>query len=91
MWPQSGVSPLLGEARRILTTCRHLSHDIAGYDELITPFRSATAKTWSLVTGVDAGNYSWGIDGCALACMTLPLVDVARSMARLACPETLPL
>ena len=79
-----------GKHAGFLTTCRHLSHDIAGYDEFDHPIQIRYREDLSLVTGVDAGNYSWGIDGCALPAPALPLVDVAKSMARLACPETLP-
>ncbi len=79
-----------GKHAGFLTTCRHLSHNIKEYDEFDHPSQVRYRQDLSLLTGTDADNYSWGIDGCALPAPALPMVDVARAMARLACPETLP-
>ncbi len=79
-----------GKHAGFLTTCRHLSHDITGYDEFDHPSQIRYREDLSLTTGVDAGSYSWAIDGCALPAPALPMVDVARAMARLASPATLP-
>ncbi len=79
-----------GKHAGFLTTCRHLSYDMRGYDAFDHPSQVRYRDDLSLVTGVDSGNYSWGIDGCALPAPALPMIDVARAMARLASPEKLP-
>ena len=50
-----------GKHAGFLTTCRHLSHDITGYDEFDHPIQIRYREDLSLVTGVDAGSYSWGM------------------------------
>jgi len=78
-----------GKHAGFLTTCRHLSYDIEGYDAFDHPNQIQYRENLSSLTGKDADTYAWGIDGCALPAPALPMNDVARAMAKLADPSSL--
>lgn len=79
-----------GKHAGFLTTCRHLSYDIEGYDAFDHPSQKQYRENLCSLTGMDANGYNWGIDGCALPAPALPMNDVAHAMAKLSDPQGLP-
>ena len=71
-----------GKHTGFLTLCRHLAVDPSGYDTLAHPSQQRYLDDLSLFARLDARDLVWGIDGCTLPAPVMPLVAMARAMAR---------
>jgi L-asparaginase II len=84
-----------GSARRVyhncsgkhcgfLTVSRHHAWPIEGYNELQHPSQQLYLEALSELAACDASRFAFGVDGCTLPAVALPLSTMARAMARFA-------
>jgi L-asparaginase II len=77
-----------GKHTGFLTLARHLGAPVKGYVGIGHPVQQAVARTLRDLAGLE-GDIPWGVDGCTAPNFALPLVALARAMARFAAPEGL--
>jgi L-asparaginase II len=93
---RSGLAPTpahnncSGKHAGFLTTIRHLGEPTRGYIAQDHPAQRRIAAVIAAMTGTDAAHAAYGIDGCGIPTIALPLKDWAMGMARLADRATLP-
>jgi L-asparaginase II len=78
-----------GKHTGFLTLARHWNIATAGYERHDHPVQQAVAKTLGELAGI-AGEFPWGVDGCAAPNFALPLGAFARALAQFADPAGLP-
>lgn len=79
-----------GKHTGFLTLALHLKVPLAGYVELGHPVQRAVRQALCQCCGVAETALGVGVDGCCAPNYALPLAALARGMAALAAPETLP-
>ncbi len=78
-----------GKHAAMLTTALHLGEDPRGYAASAHPVQRRVARALADMAGCRIDDEAAGVDGCSLPTYALPLVGVARAMARLAAPRGL--
>lgn len=79
-----------GKHAGMLTTARHLGEPTRCYVGHEHPVQRRIAATLGEMAGIDLAQAPWGVDGCAIPTIGIPLAALARSMARIAVPDRLP-
>ena len=77
-----------GKHTGFLTVARHWDIATKGYEHHDHPVQRAIAAALGELSGI-ARELPWGVDGCAAPNFALPLSAFARTLARLAAPQTL--
>ncbi len=78
-----------GKHAAMLATCRHLGEPTHGYTTVEHPCQMRVRDAIAEMTGADLAATDPGLDGCSLPTYPLPLVALARAMARIADPAGL--
>ena len=78
-----------GKHTGFLSVARHWDIGTHGYEKHDHPVQRAVAKALGELTGI-AGEFPWGIDGCAAPNFAVPLAAQARAFALFAAPDSLP-
>jgi len=78
-----------GKHSGFLTVARHWDIATDGYERHDHPVQRAIAKALSELTEI-AGEFPWGVDGCAAPNFAVPLDAQARAFAKFAAPDSLP-
>jgi L-asparaginase II len=73
-----------GKHAGMIATCAHLRHDVPGYWRADHPLQLEIRAILAELGGVPAGSIRRAVDGCGVPAWFLPLVAVARAVARLA-------
>ncbi len=79
-----------GKHAGFLTTALHLEMPVQDFHLVDHPLQQLSLDSLSDLTGVNLRQYPMGIDGCGLPAPTMPLVNLARAVARFAKPSDLP-
>lgn len=79
-----------GKHAGFLTLARHLGVDPAGYEKPGHPVQQRVLGVFEEMCGLDLGGAVRGIDGCGVPTWAMPLANIARGMARVAAPASLP-
>ena len=69
-----------------LATAVHLGEPTRGYVAYDHPVQRRVSRTLAELYGLDVERLPWGIDGCGIPTLAVPLEALARGMARLADP-----
>jgi len=69
-----------GKHSAIITVCKHLGEDPAGYDKYEHSAQKRLRKILSEVTRVDHSKTAYGIDGCGIPTYAVPLQSLALGM-----------
>ncbi len=76
-----------GKHAGMLTLCKHMGWDTAGYLEYTHPVQVEILKVIEKLTGVPAPDIDVTMDNCSVPTFYLALNDLAKGMARLTSPE----
>lgn len=76
-----------GKHAGFLTTALHLREPLTGYAGPVHPVQLRVRRVLSHMGGVELPEDARGVDGCGVPTVAMPLVALARAMARLAAPE----
>lgn len=76
-----------GKHTGMLATCLHLGLPTAGYSKPEHPLQQRILEIYAETTGTPAAAMPLGIDGCSLPAAAMPLIGLARAMARFATPD----
>ncbi|MBX6366599.1 MAG: asparaginase [Rhodospirillales bacterium] len=79
-----------GKHSGFLTTAVHKGERTRGYIDYEHPVQRRVTDALSEMCGIDAPRAPWGIDGCGIPTIALPLRAIARGMARMADTTGLP-
>ena len=79
-----------GKHAGMLTTARHMGEPPAGYIRYEHPVQQRILGVLEQMTGHDLSRAPWGIDGCGIPTIGIPLGGIAYAMARIADPSGLP-
>jgi L-asparaginase II len=79
-----------GKHTGMLATARHKGEPTAGYIRFDHPVQQRIMGVLEQMTAQDLSNAPWGVDGCGIPTIAIPLGSLALSMARLADPQDLP-
>ena len=79
-----------GKHAGMLTTARHLGEPTRHYVGHEHPVQRRIAAILGEMAGLDLTRAPWGVDGCAIPTIGIPLSALAASMARLAVADRLP-
>lgn len=79
-----------GKHAGFLTTARHKGEPTKGYVRFDHPVQQRILGVMEQMTGQDLSRAPWGIDGCSIPTIGIPLGAVAYAMARIADPSDLP-
>ena len=71
------------------TTAAHLAEPIRGYVGYDHPVQRRVSRTVAALCGLAAEALPWGVDGCGIPTLAMPLRALAAGMARLADPSQL--
>lgn len=88
--PTAAVNNCSGKHSGFLTLARHLGGPTRGYINYDHPVQQRVNRIISEMTGVDLFKAPWGVDGCGIPTIAIPLKNLALGMARLADPTGLP-
>ena len=72
-----------------LTTALHKREPIKGYTRFDHPVQQRVMGVLEQMTGLDLSAAPWGVDGCSIPTIGIPLGAVAYAMARIANPKDL--
>ncbi len=78
-----------GKHAGFLTLAKFLNSEVKGYSTLGSPLQSQVMQTAAEVLGIEWQSSPKGMDGCSIPMMGMPLIVLARGMARLADPRDL--
>lgn len=78
-----------GKHAGMLTTAKHLGEPTVGYIRPDHPVQQRLRRLLAELGGVDLAAAPHGVDGCGIPVMAMPVMALARAMARLADPEGL--
>ena len=87
--PSALTNNCSGKHAGFLTTAQHLGEATAGYIELDHAVQRRVIETLADMARCDLAAAPVGTDGCGIPTIAMPIVAVARAMARLAAPENL--
>lgn len=79
-----------GKHAAMLTTARHKGEPVKGYVRYDHPVQQRVLGVLEQMTGQDLSHAPWGIDGCSIPTVAIPLGAIAFAMARIANPAELP-
>jgi L-asparaginase II len=79
-----------GKHAGFLTTARHRGEPLKGYVRYEHPVQQRILGVLEQMTAQDLSRAPWGIDGCAIPTIGIPLGALAYAMARIADPQDLP-
>lgn len=79
-----------GKHSAIITTCKHLGEDPAGYDKYEHNAQKRLRKVLTETMKVDHSKVSYGIDGCGIPTYAVPLQAIATGMATFINPKEAP-
>ncbi|MBB6253552.1 asparaginase [Nitrospirillum iridis] len=79
-----------GKHTGFLAVAKHKGEKLAGYVRYQHPVQQRILGVIEQVTGQDLSRAPWGVDGCSIPTIGLPLGALALGMARLADPDGLP-
>lgn len=79
-----------GKHSGMLSTARHLGEPLRGYVRREHPVQQRIIGAMEQMAGIPLGEAPWGIDGCGIPTIALPLGNLAYAMARIANPADLP-
>lgn len=79
-----------GKHAGFLTTARHKGEPTRGYVRFDHPVQQRVLGVLEQMTGQDLSLAPWGVDGCAIPTIGIPLGAIAYAMARIADPRDLP-
>ncbi len=79
-----------GKHAGFLTTARHKGEPTKGYVRWEHPVQQRILGVLEQMTGQDLSRAPWGVDGCAMPTIGVPLGAIAYAMARIADPQDLP-
>lgn len=79
-----------GKHLGFLTTARHKGEPTRGYVRFDHPVQQRVLGVLEQMTGQDLSAAPWGVDGCAIPTIGIPLEALAYGMARIADPHDLP-
>ncbi|XKH34208.1 asparaginase [Azospirillum doebereinerae] len=79
-----------GKHAGFLTTARHRGEPTRGYVRFDHPVQQRILGVMEQMTGQDLSRAPWGIDGCSIPTVGVPLGAIAYAMARIADPVDLP-
>ncbi|HYB11646.1 MAG TPA: asparaginase [Alphaproteobacteria bacterium] len=82
--PTAAHNNCSGKHSGMLSASRHMGEATKGYIKLDHPAQRRWMKTVGELCGVDLGRAPMGIDGCSIPTVAIPIVAMARGMARLA-------
>lgn len=78
-----------GKHTGFLATAAHLGEPTRGYVGYDHPVQRRVSRTLAELCGVEVERLPWGVDGCGIPTLALPLDALARGMAQLADPSRL--
>ncbi|MBT5296924.1 MAG: asparaginase [Rhodospirillaceae bacterium] len=87
--PDAAFNNCSGKHSGFLTTAVHLGEATQGYIDDDHPVQARLAAILSDLGGVDLSGSARGHDGCGIPVIGMPLVAMARALARMADPEGL--
>ena len=79
-----------GKHSGFLTVAKHLGHPTKRYIDYGHPVQQRVIGIMEQMTGLDLADAPWGIDGCGIPTIAIPLGNLALAMARLADPRDQP-
>ncbi|PWC36649.1 asparaginase [Azospirillum sp. TSO35-2] len=79
-----------GKHTGFLTTAKHKGERLRGYVRYEHPVQQRILGVMEQMTGQDLFGAPWGVDGCAIPTVGVPLGAIAYAMARIADPVDLP-
>jgi len=79
-----------GKHSGFLSTAVHLGEPTRGYTGYDHPVQQRLRAVQTQMMGVDLSSAPWGVDGCSIPTVGVPLRALALGMARLADPSGLP-
>jgi L-asparaginase II len=79
-----------GKHAAMLTTARHHGETLAGYTGYDHPVQRRVTAALGEMAGLDLQGAPWGVDGCSIPTIGVPLERLALAMARVARPDGLP-
>ena len=79
-----------GKHAGFLTTALHKGEPIKGYVRFDHPVQQRVLGVMEQMTGQDLSQAPWGVDGCAIPTVGIPLGAIAYAMARIGAPKDLP-
>lgn len=79
-----------GKHAGFLTTARHKGEPTKGYVRWEHPVQQRILGVLEQMTGQDLSQAPWGVDGCSIPTIGIPLGAIAYAMARIADPRDLP-
>lgn len=79
-----------GKHAGFLTTALHLEMPLEDFHLVDHPLQQLSLDGLCELAGIDLRQYPMGIDGCGFPALTMPMVDLARAVARFAKPVDLP-
>lgn len=79
-----------GKHTGFLATARHLGEPTEDYRLYSHPVQQRILGILEQMTGQDLGDAPWGLDGCSIPTIAVPVGALAMAMARLADPKDLP-
>lgn len=78
-----------GKHLGFITTAKHLGYNVFGYANRTHPVQKLAEETLSNLSCYDLEHQHDGIDGCGIPVVSLPLFNLALSMANFATPSNL--
>lgn len=87
--PTAAHNNCSGKHAGMLATCRHLGEPTRGYSSPEHPAQRRVVAVLEAMCGADFRQAPRGIDGCGLPQIGIPLLALARAMARLGAPDAL--
>jgi len=75
-----------GKHAAMLAAAKHISADLATYDELDGPLQQQILSSVAMMAKIPAGEIAIGIDGCSAPNFAMPLSAMARSFMNLISP-----
>ncbi|WP_372398020.1 asparaginase [Azospirillum sp. HJ39] len=79
-----------GKHSGFLTTAKHRRERLKGYVRYEHPVQQRILGVMEQMTGQDLFGAPWGVDGCSIPTVGIPLGAIAYAMARIADPVDLP-
>lgn len=79
-----------GKHTGMLATALHKREPLAGYTRYDHPVQQRILGVIEQMSGQDLSHAPWGIDGCSIPTIAMPLAALAYAMARIADPSQLP-
>lgn len=88
--PSQAHNNCSGKHAGFLATALYMKEPLKGYVRYDHPVQQRILGVLEQMAGVDLGSAPWGVDGCGIPTIAIPLANVAYAMARMADPKDLP-